>query len=82
MKPIEYSDSARKFLLKSDKALSKNIVTKIEQLSTSPDQVQIKKLRTKENLYRIRVGDYRIIFQNFKDTILIISIGHRKDVYK
>ena len=82
MKQIEYSESARKFLLKCDKTLSIKILTKIEKLSTSPQQVQIKKLKTNENLFRIRVGDYRIIFQNYLDAILIMKIGHRKDIYK
>jgi mRNA interferase RelE/StbE len=32
--------------------------------------------------YRFRVGDYRIIFDLVKDTIVILSVGHRREIYK
>ncbi len=82
MKRIQLSDLANKFLLKSDRSISKRIISKIEILLTSPNQLQIKKLRGKENLYRIRVEDYRIIFEIHKDVILISKIGHRKNIYE
>ncbi|MCB0726492.1 MAG: type II toxin-antitoxin system RelE/ParE family toxin [Ignavibacteriae bacterium] len=63
MKKLEYSETARKFLIKSDKNLSKRLLGKIDLLLTSPDKLQIKKLKVKEGIYRIRVGDYRILFE-------------------
>ena len=35
-----------------------------------------------EDLYKIRVGDYRILFRIENDAILVEKIGHRKNVYK
>lgn len=35
-----------------------------------------------EAIHRVRVGDYRVIYKIFDAAILIIAIGHRKDVYR
>ena len=32
--------------------------------------------------YRFRIGDYRVIFDTVKESIIILSIGHRKDIYQ
>lgn len=39
-------------------------------------------LKEYKNVYRIRVGDYRIVYKRSHKLIYIISIGHRKDIYK
>ncbi|MEZ4691753.1 MAG: type II toxin-antitoxin system RelE/ParE family toxin [Ignavibacteria bacterium] len=49
--------------LNQTKNLSKRLLGKIDLLLTSPDKLQIKKLKVKEGIYRIRVGDYRILFE-------------------
>lgn len=57
---------------------------KIQELEENPRPFGLKKLVAEENLYRIRVGDYRIIYQ-IQDKILlilVIKIGHRKDIYR
>ena len=42
------------------------------------------KLAGEPDLYRIRVGDYRIIYQvnDLKLTVLVLAIGHRREVYR
>lgn len=82
MRRIEFSDSARKFLIKSDKNLSKKLLEKIELLNKNPERLQIKKLKGEKGVFRIRSGDYRIIFEIYDDEILITKIGNRKDIYK
>jgi len=42
----------------------------------------IKRLRQADFGYRLRMGDYRILFDVEDDTIVIQKIGHRKDVYE
>jgi len=57
---------------------------KIDALSAEPRPNGVVKLADEENLYRIRVGNYRVIY-NIQDKQLIIltlKIGHRKDIYK
>ena len=47
------------------------------------DVLKIRKIRGLENHYRIRVGDYRIVYspQHDKLVIRVIRVGHRRDVY-
>lgn len=62
----------------------KKVVSTIEDLVQDPKPVGSKKLKGSENKYRVRVGDYRIIY-SIDDNILtieIIRIGHRRDVYE
>lgn len=58
--------------------------TKIDKLAINPRPTGVVKLSGEENLYRIRVGNYRAIY-SIKDNqllILVIKIGHRRDVYR
>jgi mRNA interferase RelE/StbE len=63
----------------------KRIVKAIDGLSTDPRPVGAKKLKgSDENLYRIRSGDYRIIYA-INDGVRIVNIRrirHRRDVYR
>jgi mRNA interferase RelE/StbE len=57
---------------------------KIDALATNPRPSGVVKLSGEANLYRIRVGDYRVIY-NIEDkelVVLIIKIGNRRDVYR
>jgi len=41
-----------------------------------------KKLKGMQNIYRFRIGSYRIIFELENDTIILLLIKHRKDIYR
>jgi mRNA interferase RelE/StbE len=58
--------------------------TKIDALETEPRPIGVIKLAGEEDLYRIRVGDYRIIYsiQDDQLLVLVVKIGHRRDVYR
>jgi len=62
----------------------KKIQLAIDALSENPHPVGNKKLKGEyQNFYRIRIGDYRVLY-SIKDKIKIIDIrqiGHRKDIY-
>jgi len=60
------------------------IVKKAETLQVNPLPVDSKKLRDTEHSFRVRVGDYRIIYQlNSSDKeVLVCRVRHRKDAYK
>jgi mRNA interferase RelE/StbE len=62
----------------------KKILSAIEALVENPRPAGVKKLKGKgENLWRIRVGDYRVIYliDNTVRIVNIRKIGHRRDVY-
>jgi mRNA interferase RelE/StbE len=82
---INYSKTALKGLKEIDFAYQKLITSKIKILSENMASLSnnITQLKGEENLFRLRVADYRVIFQKNEETItiLIVRIGHRKEVY-
>jgi len=82
---IVISQSALKELHRLQKKVVKKIETAINALAENPRPVGVKKLKgSNEDLYRIRSGDYRVVYA-IDDEIRIIDIrkiGHRKDIYK
>ena len=84
MYQLNLLEAPRKFLKNlRDKKLLLNLSHKIEELKYNPFPIGSKKL--KNNLgYRIRIGDYRILYKvdNSIQIIEIYKIGHRRDVYK
>ena len=60
------------------------ISKQIDALAYEPRPHGSKKLKGESNLWRIRVGDYRVVYYIFKDNVLIkiVGISHRKDIYR
>lgn len=79
---IVWDDVALEGLLKFDLFLRRRIVKKIEEFAQSGSFNSVKRIVGGEGLYRLRVGDYRIIFKLERGEILILKIGYRKKIYK
>jgi mRNA interferase RelE/StbE len=75
---------AEKDLRKLPKNYQKKIIQKILNLKNNPKPVDARKITFSENYYRIRVDDYRIIYEiNYKEKrINIFRIRHRKEAYR
>ena len=60
------------------------VMSKIYLLKDNPFPEGSKKLETRDDLWRDRVGDYRIIYQVQKKVllVLVVRVGDRKDIYK
>ena len=80
---IIWSESASKELKKLDRTVANRIFKKVSQLSENPYYSNVTKM-IGDPYFRLRVGDYRIIFdiQNDMLRILVLKVGHRKNVYK
>ena len=80
---VEFTSSAKKELKKLPKPYIENIIESIAGLAAAPFPVGVKKL-VGEEMYRIRVGPYRILYEveGRLMLILVIKIAHRKDVYR
>ncbi len=81
---VVFSDSSKKFLKKlRDAALLDRLLAALEKLATNPRPQGCRKLSGTTDRYRIRVGDYRIIYRidDGKVTVLVLVIGHRREVY-
>jgi len=74
---------AQKQIMKLDKKIIPVIKASIADLAENPRPYGYKKLKG-EDAYRIRVGDYRVIYEINDSTIIVtvISVGHRKNIYK
>ena len=74
---------AQKQIMKLDKKAIPQIKSAIASLAVNPRPYGYKKLRG-EDAYRIRVKDYRVIYEIEDDKIIVtvVSVGHRKDIYK
>lgn len=81
---VVLSKTAEKNLAKLPNAIIAKIVYSLQQLEKEPRPTGCKKLKGFSNLWRIRVGDYRIIY-SIQDIVLLVDIreiGHRKEIYK
>lgn len=79
---IKIRRSAIKDLKKIDIENKEKIHSSILELTKFPNVTNVKKLTNFEPAYRLRVGDYRILFDASENTIEIGRILHRKDSYK
>jgi mRNA interferase RelE/StbE len=81
---IRYTESAAQFLRESDARLRVRISTKIATLARNPFPPGNRKLKGAERAFRIRIGDYRVVYDVLEDVVvvLVLRIGHRKDVYR
>ena len=63
--------------------LAKRILSRLSQLESNPRPADVKKLKGRD-AWRIRVGDYRVIYeiQNRELQILVITVGHRREIYR
>lgn len=81
---IQWKKSAEKDLFNIDHQQIPLIIKNIESLVKNPFPKQYCKLRGTDNFYRIRVGNYRVIYQvDSKANMLVIYyVRHRKEVYR
>ena len=84
---VEYSTNASRFMKKLDnytKTLLKSWINKNLEGCTNPFTHSKMLVGDKSGLWRYRVGDYRLIceVQQEKVVILVVEIGHRRDIYK
>ena len=81
---LEILRSANRDTRRIDKRYIEPIFNAIKSLVENPFPPQCKKLKGSESSYRIRVGNYRIIYEveSNKKIITIFHIRHRQDIYK
>jgi mRNA interferase RelE/StbE len=81
---ISFARSARKELEKLDPALVGRIFRLIESLAQNPRPPRCKKLSGVQNLWRIRVGDYRVVYHIYDaDKVVdIVAVRHRREAYR
>jgi len=80
---MRWKSSATRELKKLPRNIISRILEAVEKLRATAYPDGVRKLVGSEHTYRIRVGDYRIIYSILASELVIeiIRVGHRKDVY-
>jgi mRNA interferase RelE/StbE len=81
---IDFKPSARKAMSNLDRTVAVRILGAIEALADNPRPPGCKKLADEDNLWRIRIGDWRVVYQIQDDKllVLVVRVAHRSDVYR
>ena len=76
--------AAWKQLMKLAPALQERLLQAIEELEHNPRPSGCKKLQGSSDLYRVRAGDYRVVYQVRDEVllVLVVKVAHRRDVYE
>lgn len=80
---VTIARSAEKELARIDFVWAERITTYIDKLAENPRPANCKKLKGSKDLWRLRVGDYRVVYA-IDDGIRVVAIekiAHRKEVY-
>jgi len=81
---VSFRRSADKELQKLDVTTQRRVLRAVEPLAKNPRPDGCRKLQGSDDAYRIRVGDYRVIY-TVDDKVLIVAVErvrHRRDVYR
>jgi mRNA interferase RelE/StbE len=81
---VVFTRSARKELQGLPLATARRILSATEKLGANPRPVGVKKLQGAKDLWRLRVGDYRVIYaiDDPRNLVDVRVVRHRKDVYR
>jgi mRNA interferase RelE/StbE len=83
MYAVDFLPSAARALAKLDRAVQRRIARRVDRLAADP-RADAVKLRGADDVWRARVGDYRILYSIEDEhlVVLVIKLGHRRDVYR
>lgn len=81
---VLFAPRAERHLAQFTTAVQKILVERAERLAADPRPAGAKKLAGRENRWRLRAGDYRIIYEIRDDhlVVLVVALGHRREVYR
>jgi mRNA interferase RelE/StbE len=83
---LKYDRSFEKDIssIKDEKLLNSiyEIIVELKTIDSIISLPNIKKLKSHKNIYRIKLGNYRLGFYVEEDTIILVRFLHRKDIYK
>jgi mRNA interferase RelE/StbE len=79
---LVYTDRAVKDIKKLDIIARRRLRKALEKLSISPLKYSTKLINSKIGEYRFRIGDYRVIFDLVDGEIVILRVGHRREIYR
>ena len=81
---IEWKKSALRELKHLDRKIIPRIISAVESLSKNPFPAGVRKLQGAENTYRVRIGEYRVIYEiiDVRVVIVVLRVRHRREAYR
>jgi mRNA interferase RelE/StbE len=81
---LDFTNAAKKELKKMDSSVAEQIHNVLKELVKGAPNIDVIKMQGSDSTYRVRSGNFRIIFEDHKHiiTVLVIHIGPRKDAYR
>ncbi len=79
---LVYTDRAAKDISKLDNQTRRRIGETLERYSEAPTRYARKMADPTLGSYRFRIGDYRVIFDLDDQSIIVLRVGHRREVYR
>jgi len=81
---VEFIRKASKQLAKLPEDVKQRINIKVQELTDNPRPSGVVKLESSNNRYRIRVGDYRVLYEIIDDLLIVtvVKLGHHREVYQ
>lgn len=80
----ELTPEARKGVKKLSPEIAEKIIKKLDYFVSSPNPLDFAESLVNYNAgqYRFRIGDYRVIFDVVDDDLIVLKVGHRREIYK
>ena len=81
---VQLAPAAKRQLRKLDRSIQDRVVRRLEKLEKDPRPPRVEKMEGDESTYRIRMGEYRIVYE-IRDKVLVVlvlKVGHRREVYR
>ena len=81
---VEFKNAARKSIAALPGDIKARVISAAMSLADNPRPSGCKKVRSLDSAYRIRVGDYRIIYEVYDVVlvVMVIRVAHRREVYE
>jgi mRNA interferase RelE/StbE len=82
MSEIVLTRRALKDLDQLDRPIRKRIIEKLNELSADPTAYGSRLTDSRLGSFRFRIGDWRVVFDITDDRIIVLRIGHRREIYR
>ncbi|TWE12806.1 type II toxin-antitoxin system RelE family toxin [Rudaeicoccus suwonensis] len=81
---VEFTTAAARKVRRLDPPIRRRILAGIAGLAADPRPDGVKKLSGVDNAWRIRIGDYRVIYEIHDGVleVIVVEVGHRREVYR
>lgn len=81
---VEFTGAAAREVRKLEPQVRRRVLSQIQGLEENPRPEDCRKLAGEENAWRIRVGDYRVLYEVVDETVTVVvfRVAHRREVYR